>query len=191
MKVVCLLGSPKSKGNSAFLAKRFCADVEARGAVVETFSLNQLNYRGCQACMACKTKLDRCVLQDDLEPVLDAVRQTDVLVLASPVYYGEVTSQVKGFIDRTFSFLTPEFKTNPQNMSRLVPGKSLVFIQVQTAEDESNYNDIFPRYTPFFKWFGFDDHHLIRACGVPNPGDVKDKEEVLKQVEETVAAVFG
>ena len=109
--------------------------------MVETFSLNELNYRGCQACMACKTKLDRCVLKDDLEPVLDAVRQTDVLVLASPVYFGEVTSQTKGFIDRTFSFLTPEFKTNPQNMSRLVGGKSLVFIQVQTAEDESIWFD--------------------------------------------------
>jgi len=191
MKVVCLLGSPKPKGNSAFLAKRFCAAAETRGALVETFSLNKRNYRGCQACMACKTKLDRCVLKDDLEPVLDAVRQTDVLVLASPVYFGEVTSQTKGFIDRTFSFLTPEFKTNPQNMSRLVPGKILVFIQVQTAEDESNYGDVFPRYAPFFKWFGFDDHHLIRACGVPNPGDVKNKQEALKQVEETVAAVFG
>ena len=191
MKVVCLLGSPKPKGNSAFLAKRFCDAAEARGAEVETFSLNEFNYRGCQACMACKTKYDRCVLKDDLEPVLDAVRQTDVLVLASPVYYGEVTSQMKGFIDRTFSFLTPEFKTNPQNMSRLVAGKSLVFIQVQTAEDKFSYDDIFPRYTPFFTWFGFDDHHLIRACGVPNPGDVKEKEEVLKQVEETVAALFG
>lgn len=105
MKVVCLLGSPKPKGNSAFLAERFCSAAEARGAGVETFSLNQLNYRGCQACMACKTKHDRCVLKDDLEPVLDAVRQTDALVLATPVYYGEVTSQMKGFIDRTFSLL--------------------------------------------------------------------------------------
>ena len=76
-------------------------------------------------------------------------------------------------------------------MSRLAPGKSLVFIQVQTAQDESDYNDIFPRYTPFFKWFGFDDHRLIRACGVPNPGDVKEKDEVLKKIEDTVAELFG
>ncbi len=52
MKLVCLLGSPKPKGNSAFLAKRFCAAAEDRGAAVETFGLNKLNYRGCQACMA-------------------------------------------------------------------------------------------------------------------------------------------
>jgi len=191
MKVVCLLGSPKPKGNSAFLAKRFCEAAQARGAEVETFSLNKLNYKGCQACMACKIKLDRCALKDDLTPVLEAVGQCDILVLASPVFYGEVTSQTKGFIDRTFSFLTPEFKTNPKNMSRLAPGKKLVFIQVQTAEDESHYNDIFPRYDVFFNWFGFHDNHLIRACGVPNPGDVAAREDVLKKVDETVDAVFG
>ena len=121
MKVVCLFGSPKPKGNSAFLANRFCEAAKARGAEVETFSLNKLNYKGCQACMACKTKLDHCALKDDLTPVLEAVGKCDILVLASPVYYGEVTSQTKGFIDRTFSFLSPEFKTNPKNMSRLAP----------------------------------------------------------------------
>ena len=56
MRVVCLPGSPKPKGNSAILAKRFCTAAEALGAVVETFSLNKLNYRGCQACMACENQ---------------------------------------------------------------------------------------------------------------------------------------
>jgi len=46
--------------------------------------------------MACKTKLDNCALEDDLTEVLDAVRETDVLVLASPVYYGDLSSQLKG-----------------------------------------------------------------------------------------------
>jgi multimeric flavodoxin WrbA len=80
--------------------------------------------------MTCKTKLDRCVLKDDLSEVLDAVRETDILVMATPVYYGEVSSQLKGFIDRTFSFLVPDYTTNP-NPSRLQSNKKLVFIQTQ------------------------------------------------------------
>ncbi len=189
MNVVSVLGSPKPKGNSAFIAKRFCEALEANGAEVQTFALNSLTYRGCQACMACKTKLDRCALKDDLEPVLDAVRDADLLVLATPVYFGEVTSQTKGFIDRTFSLLTPEFKTNPNNLSRLAPGKTLVFIQVQTAGPEEYYSDIFPRYKAFFKWHGLKAIHLIRACGVPNPGDAAAREDVLRQIDETVKAV--
>ena len=107
MKIVCLLGSPREKGNSAIVANRFCATAERLGAGVQVFALNKLEYRGCQACMACKTKLDHCVLEDDLTEVLEAVRETDVLVLASPVYYGDLSSQMKGFIDRSYSYLAP------------------------------------------------------------------------------------
>ena len=58
MRIICLLGSPRVKGNSAALAKRFCETAEKLGAKIQTFELNKLNYRDCQACMACKTKLD-------------------------------------------------------------------------------------------------------------------------------------
>ena len=84
MKIVCLLGSPRTNGNSAAVANRFCATAEGLGAQVQTFVLNELQYQGCQGCMACKIKLDRCILEDDLTEVLDAVRETDVLVLATP-----------------------------------------------------------------------------------------------------------
>ena len=95
MKVTCLLGSPREKGNSAALAKKFCKTAESLGASIRTVSLNTLNFRGCQGCMACKTKLDKCALEDDLTEVLEAIRETDVLVLASPVYYWDVSSQLK------------------------------------------------------------------------------------------------
>ena len=98
MKIVSLLGSPRPRGNSTFIANRFCDIARNRNAEVESFALNKMKYRGCQACMTCKTKLDRCVLKDDLTEVLDAVREADVLVLATPVYYGEVSSQLKAFI---------------------------------------------------------------------------------------------
>ena len=190
MNVVSILGSPRPKGNSAFVAKGLCEALETQGSEVQTFVLNSLTYRGCQACMACKTKLDRCVLKDDLEPVLDAAREADLLILATPVYFGEVTGQMKSFIDRTFSFLTPEFKTNPKNLSRLSPGKTLIFIQVQTADQDEAFNDIFLRYKAFFKWHRLKGIHLIRACGVSGPGDAAAREDVLKQIEETVKAVI-
>ncbi|MGA3118280.1 MAG: NAD(P)H-dependent oxidoreductase [Syntrophobacteraceae bacterium] len=48
MKVVCLLGSPRAKGNSAAIANRFCTTAEKLGAEVQAFALNKLEYRGCQ-----------------------------------------------------------------------------------------------------------------------------------------------
>ncbi|HDL65029.1 MAG TPA: flavodoxin family protein, partial [Proteobacteria bacterium] len=130
MLIISLIGSPRQRGNSAVLATRLGEIARRRGARTETFFLNQLSYRGCQACLVCKTGSDRCVLEDDLTEVLEAVRQSDVLVLTTPVYFGDVASQMKAFIDRTFSFLVPDYMTNPDK-SRLQPGKKLVFIQSQ------------------------------------------------------------
>ena len=190
MKVVCLLGSPREKGNSATIANRFCAAANRLGAQVETFALNRLEYRGCQGCMACKTKLDRCILQDELTTVLEAVRGTDVLVLATPIYYWDVTSQLKSFMDRTFSYLVPDFLTNP-NRSRLAPGKRLVFIQVQGNPDTSMFTDVFPKFDYFFKGYGFSETHLIRACGVRESGEIETHEDVLSFAEATAEKVCG
>lgn len=190
MKVVCLLGSPRLKGNSATLAGEFCNTARKRGAAVRTFALNKLSYRGCQACMACKKKRDKCVLKDDLAPVLEAVRDCDVLVMATPTYYGEVSSQLKAFIDRTYSYLVPDFVTNPQP-SRLAPGKKLVFIQTQTDPDAAHFGDVFIRYQSFFQWYGFRECRLVRATGVSEVGDVLKKKAVLKLAAKTAAEVIG
>ena len=190
MRIVCLLGSPRPKGNSAAMAAKFCDTADGLGAEVTTFSLNKLKYRGCQACMTCKTKLEKCVLKDDLAEVLEAVREAEVLVMASPIYYGEVSSQLKAFIDRTYSYLVPDYPTNPKPC-RLVPGKKLVFIQTQGHPDESQFADVFPRYEFFFKWYGFKESHLIRACGVFNKGDVEGREDVMRLAEETASKVVG
>jgi multimeric flavodoxin WrbA len=190
MKVVCLLGSPRLKGNSAAIAKRFCETAEGLGGEVQTFALNKLKYRGCQGCMTCKTKLDRCVLEDDLTQVLEAVREAETLVMATPVYFGEVSSQLKGFIDRTFSYLVPDYGTNP-NPSRLAPGKKLVFIQTQGQGNAEYFGDIFPRYEFFFKWYGYKDNHLIRACGVYDKGDAGDRSDVMELAEKTAQKIMA
>lgn len=189
MKIVCLLGSPRPKGNSAAIAGRFLESAESLGAEIQVFALNELEYRGCQACMACKTRLDRCVLKDDLAEILDAVRETDVLVLATPIYFREVTSQVKAFIDRTYSYFVPDFFTSP-NPSRLSPGKKLVFIQAQTQPDEKLYADVYARYEPVFKRFGFDATYVILATGVRLPGDVETRDDVMEQAEEIAGKIL-
>ena len=190
MKIVCLLGSPRVNGNSAAIAKAFCNATEKYGAEVNTFVLNDLEYRGCQGCMACKTKLDRCVLEDGLTEVLDAVRDTDVLVLASPVYFWDISGQLKTFIDRTFSYLVPDFITNPVK-SRLAPGKKLVFILAQNNPDRSSFSNIFPKFDYFFKAYGFVESHLIRAFGVGEPGEVETHGDVMMLAEETAKKIFG
>jgi multimeric flavodoxin WrbA len=182
MNIVCLLGSPRQAGNSTTIANRIMASAASRGAVTRTFALNQLTYRGCQGCYACKNGLDHCVLDDDLTAVLEAVAAADVLVVASPVYYGEITGQLKCFIDRSFSYLKPDYLTSRQP-SRLSP-KKLVMVLTQGHPDEKLFADIFPRYNGFLSWLGFRDGRLLRGCGI-GPATVDAvPEELLRQADE-------
>jgi multimeric flavodoxin WrbA len=180
--IVCLLGSPRPKGNSVVLAQALCRAAEGAGARVTTFALNKLDYRGCQGCLACKKDAQACVLDDGLTPVLAAVRACDVLVLATPVYFGEVTAQLKGFIDRTFSYLQAGYAHLPRGeRSRLSPGKTLVFVIAQGHPREDLFTDIFPRYEYFLNWQGFTTSRLLRACGVYHPVDAAARPEVLEE----------
>ena len=190
VNIVCLLGSPRRGGNSSAIAHRFMSTAAGLGAATRTFELNLLTYRGCQGCYACKTNLDRCILDDGLAEVLQAVQNADALVLATPVYYGEVAGQLKCFIDRTFSYLVPNYVGNPQP-SRLAPGKKLVFAISQGNPDEKLFADIFPRYAGFFKWLGFTENYLVRACGI-GPATVDAvPEPVLRRAEETARALVA
>jgi multimeric flavodoxin WrbA len=189
MKIICLLGSPRPKGNSTALAKRFCDVAERLGATVQSYFLSDLKYGGCTGCETCKTRLDRCVLKDDLSGMLDSIHLTDILILSSPIYYGDVSSQLKAFIDRTFSWLVPDYVTNPIH-SRLPSGKKLVFILTQANTDKTLYADVFLRYNHFFNWYyGFEESHLIRACGVRNLGDVEKQDDVMRLAEATAKGI--
>jgi|GEM_PF-105555 len=189
MKIVALLASPRTDGNSSTLANRLTSAAAAKGAEVQAFKLNSLNYRGCQACNACKLLTDHCVLNDDLAEVLAEVAKADVLVLATPVYYGDVTGQLKLFIDRSFSYYTPDFRTSCKP-SRLASGKKLIFIQTQGNPDQTFFGDIYSRYSTFFKRYGFDDSSLVRACGVSEPGQVNENQVVLDRLDSVTAQLF-
>ncbi|MGO9380294.1 MAG: flavodoxin family protein [Dissulfurispiraceae bacterium] len=190
MKIACLLGSPRINGNSATIARRFLDTAEALGAEKETFILNSLSYRGCQACYACKTKLEKCALNDDLTRVLEAVKEAETVVIATPTYYGDISGQLKCFIDRTFSYLKPDYMTNSEP-SRLAPGKKLLFIITQGAPDGTLFDHIFPLYDRFFKWYGYSESRMIRACGVGGGGVVDVPERVLVAADEAARAFMA
>jgi multimeric flavodoxin WrbA len=185
MKIVAVLGSPQPQGNSAGLARAFLAAGREHGAEVQEYPLNQLNFKGCQGCRVCKTKNDACSLEDDLNPVLQAIKMADLLVLASPVYFGDLSGQMKCFFDRTYSYLNPDFS------SRLPAGKQAVLVLAQGNPDPDQFADIFPRYERWLKLYGFDAVHLLRAVGVRTPGDIAAQPDQLSQAAALARKLVG
>lgn len=190
MKLLHIFGSPRQQGNTANIADAFCTEAERHGASVERYDLNRLDYRGCQACFACKKNAERCVLKDDITPALDAMQEADVILFSSPVYYSDVTAQLKGFIDRSFGYFVPDYWKQEQK-SRLLPGKQLVFLLVQGAVDADRFDDIFPRYREIFSWHPFKQIHLLRATGVYWPGQAQQRPDILQNAELLATQIFA
>jgi putative NADPH-quinone reductase len=190
MKIAAVFGSPRKKGNSETLAEAFLQEAERLGAEVERFHLNQMTYRGCIACYSCKKKGEQCALNDDLSPVLDAVYKAETVLLATPVYFFDMPSQLKAFVDRWYSFFKPHFhETN--DISRLPSGKNAVFVVTQKAPD-SIFVDFVQRYDFMFKIFGFRPMHLIRGCDLGDSRSTASRrEELLEKARETARRVMA
>jgi multimeric flavodoxin WrbA len=173
MKIVALFGSPRPDGNTATLTKTFIKTAEDLGADVQTFLLNKLDARGCQACDACKTKTDHCVIKDDLANVLESVKDADVLVAATPIYFADISAQLKMFVDRCYSYLEP-FEIMPE-ASRLKAGKKFVLITSQNR-GEDMFAEVCTKYRMIFEFLGFKETHLIRGCDLMETDALKTKD---------------
>jgi multimeric flavodoxin WrbA len=115
MKVIGINGGPRKKWNTATLLDKALLGAASQGAETETFHLYDLDFKGCISCFACKTKggksYGRCAVKDGLTPVLGMVEHIDVMVLASPIYFGTVTGEMRSFMERLlFPYLA---YTNP------------------------------------------------------------------------------
>jgi multimeric flavodoxin WrbA len=102
--IVILNGSPRRKGNTSALAEAFAKGAEENGNRVTEFFLQDMEVNGCMGCFGGHSEREcPCVQKDGMAEVYPAVRDADVMVLASPLYYWSVSGQLKTAIDRLFA----------------------------------------------------------------------------------------
>lgn len=104
-KIIIIDGGPRTTFNTASMLKKFAEGASSVSDEIEvkTVRLYALDYKGCMSCMACKIKgkaSNVCKFKDALTPVLEEIAQADGLVLGSPNYFGEVTAQMRAFLER-------------------------------------------------------------------------------------------
>jgi len=102
MKVVAFSGSARKDGNTAILVRHVFAELEARGIQTELVQLAGQTIKGCTACYRCaELKNRRCVIDNDtVNSCIEKMIQADGIILASPTYFADVSSETKALIDR-------------------------------------------------------------------------------------------
>jgi multimeric flavodoxin WrbA len=101
-KILAINGSPRKDGNTSILIRYILRELENEGIETETVQIGGRKIHGCTACMKCFENRDRkCVIDDDLvNTVIGKMTEADGILLGSPVYFLDVTSEMKALIDR-------------------------------------------------------------------------------------------
>ena len=105
MKVVAIVGSPQSQGSNSYLVDIVLKEIASTGIETKKIVLSQYHVNPCQGHDDC-VSYAACVQQDDTSWIIDEYINADGVILSSPVYFGNVTAQMKAFIDRNnFPFI--------------------------------------------------------------------------------------
>ncbi len=157
-KIIVIDGGPRKTFNTASMLQKFA---EGAGSVsseieVKTVRLYGLDYKGCMSCMACKIRgkaSNICKFKDALTPVLEEIAEADGLVLGSPNYFGEVTAQMRAFLERlAFPWLS-------YNDYSLTAPKRMPVVLVETQNGSENANNC--------NGYGSMEHCITQALGAP------------------------
>ncbi len=107
MKITILNGSPR-KENTAAMAEAFAEGAREAGHEVDILHVGKMKINGCLGCEFCHTKGEgKCVQKDDMEKVMPAYLESDMIVFATPVYYFDMTAQLSAAIQRVYCIGKP------------------------------------------------------------------------------------
>jgi multimeric flavodoxin WrbA len=103
-RVLILAASPRKNGNSTILALEAAEGVKAEGGEADVVPISHLKIAPCNACDSCITKPEvGCVIKDDMQPLYQKIKDTQGIIFATPVYWFNISAQMKLFIDRAYA----------------------------------------------------------------------------------------
>ena len=168
MKALAISGSPRKECNTELLLQHCCKTLSAHWIDAETVSLAGLSMKGCMACNWCRESgaVD-CVIKDDFQTLFDKMRQADILVVGSPVYFGSATPEIMALLDRA------GYIGRPHNLfSRKVGGP--VAVARRAGENFT--------YAQLLYWFTINDM-VVPGSSYWNVGKAKAPGDILQDTE--------
>lgn len=161
-RILIIKTSLRGNSNSDALADAFAKGAAESGNTVEEISLQGKNIAFCRGCLACQ-QLGRCVIQDDAISIAEQMKTAEVIVWATPIYYYEMSGQMKTLIDRANSLFPSDYAFRD------------IYLLTAAAEDEDGVDE--GAIHGLNGWIAcYEKAHLagtVFAGGVNDAGDIK------------------
>ena len=179
-EVLVLLGSPRKQGNSTTLARQIIKGAESAGAEVETIYLNGLKIKPCQGCYGCKKKNSRgCVVDDDMQSLYPKITASDALVIATPVYWFNMTAQTKIFMDRCFGLFNADYTVNPLLRKQI----AIAMSYGDTDPFNSGCVNALRSFQDAFRYMGAKIAGMVYGSA-EEPGEISSNAVLMQQAEQ-------
>ncbi|MTI67975.1 MAG: flavodoxin family protein [Firmicutes bacterium] len=142
MRVLGIVGSKRKKGNTSTLVKKTLKALETEGIETELINLGDYDIKSCNGCEGCKDTF-KCVIKDDMNKLYPLILESDAIVLGSPTYFYNISSDMKVFLDRGYSFevFSDDDRSVWMSINEAMGGKYAVVLAVceQNAEKEMGF----------------------------------------------------
>lgn len=171
-RIVVLLGSMRKNGNTDLLTQAFVKGASEKNDV-DVVSVADYQVSPCTGCNACAQREgNQCVQQDDMVKIYEKLKQADVLVIASPVYFYGISAQLKAIVDRLHTPMRNQFSI-----------KKMAMILVGAATLPELFDSIKMQYQLVLNYFHLKDAGMVLVRGAKDPGDVKQGEGLKEAYE--------
>ncbi len=188
MLVLGFQGSPRKKGNTSFLLSTFMQAVEKLGAQTRIIEVAQKNIIPCKEYVVCEKK-GYCPIDDDIKvEIYPLIRQAEVVVLASPIFFYNMTAQLKAVVDRCQTFWARKYKLKLTDPAKKT--KRGFFLSVGATKGKNLFEGLQLTAQYFFDAIDARFEGSLTYRGIEGPKDMAKHPNVLEDVEKAVAELI-
>ena len=168
--IVILNGSPRKNGNTSALVQAFTKGAQSAGHTVTEFFLDKMDIHGCKGCFGGHSSREcPCVQRDDMAQIYPAVKDSDVVVLATPLYYWNMSGQLRTAVDRLFAL--------EEGDGNLLRGHNRASALLMAAEGHG-FEDVLLYYNHLMGHLNWKNLGHVLAGGNGDVGDIEGKPEL-------------
>lgn len=190
MKILAISGSQRKNGNTAILLKTILENLQEKNFEVELLYLKDYKIGPCLGCEGCGNSF-KCIINDDYKKIIKKIYEADGVILGSPTYWYSVTSDMKKFIDRSYSLI----KFSQNNRSQWISafedkGKCSAVVAVCEQKEESMMGFTYKNMELFLNDLDIKVCSGIKALRVFEAGAVKKEESFIEEAKQCAQNLY-